>query len=344
VADFQSAINEFQERLLAQGEAKAASAHHRLPQFYLRGFLGQDNHLRLFDPRTGESRFMGTKKAFAEPGYYTIRIGDNDEPNAMVEELYGALENTAAPVHHRLVGGDSPAELSHEDRINYAAFLAAQITRGETFRELDREIADKMGKTLLEMNLARPKEEWEAIRTEAAAKGAEPPPELTDEVRETLAKGNFTFQHSPEFSIHLSLQAIPDLTYILADFSWHSVHFDEPCLFSNEHPVSYWRPPSPVDRFHGIGPMTANEVRIPLSPSVALVLVHPRFFYPDRRGRGSKRAAATINWWTWIFQRERTLIMSPDVAGHPLPLGDFFTVPFRAEGNSLRDPGAIIDH
>jgi hypothetical protein len=272
---------ELEARLLATGAEKADAAQHRLPQFYLKSWAGRSGKLRLLDPATGKSEHQPPKKAFAEDGYYTVRLGENDEPNALIEELYAMIENDAAPAHRRLVAGSSPAELTIKERIYYAGFLAAQVTRGENFREADRRFADESGKAMIRLRLAH----WDEIRAAAFARGDEPPPELSAEGRQLAAEGQYSVEHSPELTAHLSLAAVPELSYLLADFAWHAVHFDEPCLLTSEHPVSYWRPPEQARvMMGGIGPMTAQEVRVPLSPTVALVLVNPAFFpHKDRR-------------------------------------------------------------
>jgi hypothetical protein len=103
--------------------------------------------------------------------------------------------------------------------------------------------------------------------------------------------------------------------------------FDEPCLFSSEHPLSYWRQPSPMDRSYGIGPATADEVRLPISPTRALVLTppepslkpfdHSRY---ERANRGNVAAARRLNWGTLTFGPSERLLLGPHVATHPLPV------------------------
>jgi hypothetical protein len=95
---------------------------------------------------------------------------------------------------------------------------------------------------------------------------------------------------------------------------------------SSEYPLSYWREPSPTDHMYGIGPATADEVRLPISPTHALVLTPPE---PgrnpfDRSNRehtyaGTRAAARRLNWGTLTFPPSERLLLSPDVEQHPLP-------------------------
>ncbi len=313
-----------EQRLLAAGRVKAGASHHRLPQFYLRQWAGRDGRLLLIDPATGEESRPTPKQAFAEEDYYTV-VDDNLEPTALAEELYAVIENDAARVHRRLVNGVDPASLNVEDRVYYAAFLAAEVTRGEAFREFDRELAEKVGGEMLKIQASRPQEEWDRIRAEAAERGEELP-EMTDELRESILRGDVVVQHSDEFRLLLSLKGVPELSYVLADMTWHLVDLPEPWLLTCEHPVTYWRPWSPADQFMGIGPMTSDEVRFPVSPSVALVLTHPRFMDKPRRGRGVRETAERLNFWTVFFEAKRPIVLNPNLK-HVLPTGSLQALP-----------------
>lgn len=327
-----------EDRLLAAGRAKAGTSHHRLPQFYLRQWAGREGRLLLIDPATGNGSTPTPKQAFAEEGYYTV-LDDDLKPTALAEEVYAMIENDAARVHRRLVNGVDPAVLTVEDRVYYAAFLAAQVTRGEAFREFDSELGEKIGGEMLKIEASRPRADWDRIRAEAAERGEELP-EITDDLRESILRGDYIVQHSDEFRLLLSLQAIPELSYVLADMTWHLVDLPEPWLLTSEHPVTYWRPWSPADQFMGIGPMTSDEVRFPVSPSVALVLTHPKFMDEPGRGRGVRETAERLNFWTVYFEAKRPIVLNPDLT-HVLPTGSLEAPP---GGEVARARGRIITH
>jgi hypothetical protein len=322
VADpLEAAEAEMVERVMRAAREKADSAHHRLPQFYLRGFAGENGRLSLLDPATGQSKSTAPRNAFVEKGYYTVRDEDFQRV-ALAEVLYEDFENRAARVHRNLIGGGSPADLSTKGRSYYAFLLAAQVTRGETFRDFDRDLAEKLGRDVLRLKAAHSTSWWDRFQAEMAKQGEDLPDCSREQFVEFIEREEYTLRHSPEQTMELSLSSLRDLAGIFFEFAWHTVQFDEPCLFSSEEPLSYWRAPNEGFVGRGIGPATSDEIRLPLSPTVALVLTHPRFELPHRAGRGGARAAAWINYWTWAFRSDCTLVLCPDISRHPLPTAE----------------------
>jgi hypothetical protein len=207
--------------------------------------------------------------------------------------------------------------------------MSLQVTRGRQHREMMQNITDALGRDMLRMAATQPPEYWEKAGAEwhADPSGPEPPPPLTDEQRKMLIEGTaFEIKPSREHVIEMSFVALEQMTFMFMAMTWRLVVFDEPCLFTSEHPVSYWRPPSPMDRMYGIGPATSDEVRLPISPTRALVLT------PTEPGRnlfdlskyeqiyaGDRAAAKRLNWWTLMFPASERLRLSPDVAEHPVP-------------------------
>lgn len=68
--------------------------------------------------------------------------------------------------------------------------------------------------------------------------------------------------------------AVGKLGPTLGRMHWSVEHCRKPMLLTSDRPVMSWRPPSPRDRYEGIGIETAHEVRLPLSPSELLVMRH----------------------------------------------------------------------
>ncbi|HEU5062429.1 MAG TPA: DUF4238 domain-containing protein [Solirubrobacterales bacterium] len=319
--------------------AKAASAHHRLPQFYLRAFTGRNGRIDLLDPGTGSRRSVSPRNAFAETGYYTVRDVDL-EPIALMEVLFEDFENHAARVYRFLVNGGSPADLDVKARSYFAFLMAAQITRGNSFRDFDKEAAETLGKQVLQVGAAHSEEWWDLFMAEMKASGEDLPEVSREQYVEFIERDEYTLGHSPEHLTEAMLSPIKDLAEIFFEFDWHTVHFEKPSLLTAEEPISYWRPPSPSLMFRGIGPLTSDEVRLPLTPKVALVLTHPRLGFGDRAGSGGQKAAARLNYLTWSFRPNQPLVLCPDTAHHPLP------GPVEYHGiDHLRPftPGPIID-
>jgi hypothetical protein len=326
------------EWVMRVAREKADSEHHRLPQFYLRGFAGKQGRLKLLDPTTGETRSEAPKNTFVEEGYYTIE-DEQLQRLALAEVAYEDIENHASRVHRLLLGGTSPAELNVEQRSYYAFLLGVQITRAERFRAMDAEMADKLGKTMLQMKAAHADSWWDRFQADTAD-SEEDLDVSRDQFVEFVERGEYTLSHPKAFTANLSLSVVRDLADVFFHFDWHVVHFEEPCLFTAEEPISYWVPPERSFPERGIGPLTSNEVRFPMSPNAALILTHPGLGYADRAGTAGAKVAAWLNYWTWAFHGDRTLVLSPDTPSHPFPVNELIPMPGLDVGVATRP---IID-
>jgi Protein of unknown function (DUF4238) len=318
------------ERVMRTAADKADADHHRIPQFYLKRFSGKAGKLQVVDPSTGATQLLLPKEAFAEEGYYTGRLGDDQEPLALVEVLYESIEVAAAPAIRRLTKGVSPAELSLDELGKIAEFMAAQMTRGESFKRTTDDWIDEVSKTMLKMKAAHAGDAWPEF---LKSLGESEDLMTAEEFVESIDKGSFTVRPSPEQLLNLRLVAVEEMAAIFAQMSWHCIRFDDPCLFTSEEPVTYWREPSPGSEFLGIGAATTDEVRIALSPRLALVLVHPRWAFENGQLKGTREEAALLNFGNLIFRSGFPIVRSPDVVHHPLPRSMFrdsrFMPPFR---------------
>ena len=83
------------------------------------------------------------------------------------------------------------------------------------------------------------------------------------------------------------------LATLFAHMRWQILRFDGCLLAYSDHPVVVW--PMDVTRSapfarQGLGPLTALEIRVPISPSAAILMTwvdrrrHPRI--PQRRSSG----------------------------------------------------------
>ena len=92
------------------------------------------------------------------------------------------------------------------------------------------------------------------------------------------------------------------LVDVFGSMRWHLIEFDEPLLAISDHPVTAWplgveyRPPEPTPT--GMGILNFLEVRVPISPTLALLMT-----WQDRPDTpdivvGSEEIAANINAFT----------------------------------------------
>lgn len=293
----------------------------------MRPFADARSRVRVVARATGDEFTTGTANVFVERDYYTVSSVDAEDDPALIEGLYSQVEGVAAPIFEQLRDGEFPLE--GQSRSEFASFMALQVSRGRMFRDFMDRVTDDMGRMMLRMAADAPEGYWEAKRAawEANPEGPEPPPPLSERDRQMLREGKaFDIKPSREHVIEMSFAHLEEMTFVLMAMTWRLVVFDEPCLFTSEHPLTYWREPSPMDRMYGIGPATADEVRLPISPTRALVLTPPE---PGRKPfdrsehersyAGTRTAARRLNWGTLTFPPSERLLLSPDVAQHPLP-------------------------
>jgi hypothetical protein len=306
---------------------KPTRQHHYLPQMYQRPFANPTGAVRVLHVDGTRDYTTGTAVAFVEKDYYTVASVDAEEDRRVIERgVYGEAEKIAAPAHRHLVEGVFP--LDPQERMDFAGFMALQKTRGPGFREFSDYATNQMGKAM-QMGMAMaPDDYWIAKRAEWEAdpsSGPEPPGPFTKEQKDKLARGEMlSLVSTKQGAVEMSFVAFEQMTNIFYMMDWALITFEEHWLFTGPEPLNYWRRPTGIPDFRGIGPVTADEVQIPISPTSALVLTHPpRRTDPatvgdrDRVLQGDHAAARRINWVTLLWND--VLLMPPDATEHPLP-------------------------
>jgi hypothetical protein len=293
----------------------------------MRAFANAKEQVRVIQRSTGKEFTARTVNVFVERDYYTTSSVEAEDDHGLIEGLYSKVESVTAPIYERLRDGDFP--LGGQDRAEFASFMALQLSRGRMFRQSMDDLTDQMGRMMLRVAAEVQPEYWEAKRAEweANREGPEPPAPLSDRERQMMREGTaFDIKPSREHVVEMSFAHIEEMTFLLMAMTWRLIVFADPCLFSSEHPISYSREPSPMDRMFGIGLATADEVRLAISPTRALVLTPPE---PGRKPfdisehehtyAGDQVAAERVNWGTLSFPPSEQLLLSPHVAQHPLP-------------------------
>jgi hypothetical protein len=300
--------------------------HHLLPQFYMRSFANARGQVRVVARDTGREFIAKTTKAFAERDYYTVASERAEDDHALIEGLHSRIEGIAAPIFEQLREDAFP--LSAQDRSEFASFMAAQVTRGRNFREAVHNTGDRIARGMLRSAADAPSGYWEKKRAEweASRKGPEPPPPLTGYERTMLREGHFDIVLSREFVVGMSFAHLDEMTVLLDAMDWRLVRFRQPCLFTSEHPVTYWRGPSSTRIITRVGPAIADEVRFALSPSRALLLTRSEANQTacdadenEHIYSGNEATARLLNWGTLTFPASKRLLLRPDVGIHPLP-------------------------
>ena len=116
------------------------------------------------------------------------------------------------------------------------------------------------------------------------------------------------------FTMHAMVRDLPQLANVLLRMRWRLWRFREPCLFTGDQPVAYWRHGDSPRFFDGIGPLTAEQVRFVLDPRHVLVLTWEGGTDDERVVERGARVAAAVNRFTgrWC---EHELYCHPELAG-----------------------------
>ena len=297
--------------------------HHLLPRFYLRLFADERERMTVV-PRAGangpQTTYTATvENVLVERDYYAIR-DEEGERSQVVEEALGRLEGAAATAVRALL--DEGLVLSDELRAAWSEFMAVEVTRGRQFRESLGNFTSEVARSMLEVTAANAPDEYFAqMSAEMVARGDEPLPDSPEEIRRALTNREaYEIVPSQEYLIELSLASVRELTNIFFQMSWKLLRFGEDCLFTCDHPVIYWRRPQDPLPFSGIGPITSDEVRVPLSPRTALILVHPMQVeeVEDAEYGAGETVARTLNRDVLFWPSSRQWLMRPGVR-HTLP-------------------------
>lgn len=205
----------------------------------------------------------------------------------------------------------------------FAAFMAVQVTRGRQFRETWTDAVSEIGSLLVRATAAHASDDYfERRSADRVARGDSPLPPMTPELRAPLRDDpGIEVLPTKEHLVRTSFASVEKMAQIFFVMSWKLIRFSEPCLFTCDHPVSYWRESSEHDHLYGIGPLTAHEVRLPLSPEAMLIGVHPPAVgeQADAEHNGSEQIARCINRDLLSWPSAKQWLAHPDVAGHPLP-------------------------
>ena len=200
--------------------------------------------------------------------------------------------------------------------------MAVQVTRGRQFRESYGAFTSDLARSMLAVTATNAPDEYFAhVSAELVARGDEPLSGSPEEIRRALMdRDAYEIVPSQEHLIEMSLVAVRELTDIFFQMSWKLLRFVDDCLFTCDHPVIYWRRPEDPLPFSGIGPITSNEVRVPLSPRTALILVHPLQVEQaeDAEYGAGEAVARTLNRDVLLWPSSRQWLRRPGLR-HALP-------------------------
>lgn len=281
---------------------------HLVAQLYQRGFAakaGKIWQVHVLNRATGEGGLRNVRNVFKRRDWNTV-IGDDGEPDFGVEEALAThVDDPAAPALAELRAGNFP--LDPEEEVALVRFMAAQLVRGREVRENLSQVMGQTQRQLLRLAAQHYTDEhWERLLGEVPT---------ADEIR-LLAENEKHVDLQPTTAALLNalFASVDEYAELLAQRKWTLVSFDQPSLFSGEHPVVHI-----IGAAGGYGIGTAERFHFPISTNRSLILSPPWSHWPEQAVHGTTELAGRLNWATFTHPANDELLMHPEVAHHPLP-------------------------
>ena len=228
---------------------KAKKHTHVTPRVYLRRFAADG---LLIAERTGcEPEPIGVPEVAVRKRFYTLKRSDGTSSNE-VENSLGILENRVTAAFRAVDRGALP--LDSETKAVLAEFIGVQMTRGVRYREM-------------RSDHIKQSEDW--LREHVRAlflKHA--PSERASEADDYASNYDLSRLETQESVVQAGIGTSIILTNALVNMCWTIVGFDKPVLLSSDQPVVSWYAPHRAGPW---APSVAVEIRVPLSPTRALV-------------------------------------------------------------------------
>lgn len=288
----------------------APRRHHVVPELYQKGFARQQGKgwfavvmIRATGERRGPTNITNI---FVERDYNTITDADGSLDFSVEQLLARYVEDASVPAFEALRAGHFP--LADADTFQLALFMAAQLSRGRGIRDSFRSglgEAMSMALTLAAQNASD--EHFESVLGHP----------LSQEERQRLINNreHMTIEPTNAALLNAALSSVEKIADILLKRVWTLVVFEEPCLFTGEHPFVHINPRG--DRM-GYGIATAQRLYMPVSTTAGLVLSHPWSGWEETVVHGNG-LARRLNWAILTHPANNELLLHPDISGHPLP-------------------------
>lgn len=250
---------------------------HIVPAFYQRSW-GQEQMIAVHDLEGRCSQLSIKREAGVRGPYYRRTRPTGDETDD-IEASLASLENVAARSLREIV--NDGADLTTDRKARLASFLAAQMLRGPAhFAQREERLRSFVG-DIDESGFTR-----DALR------------EAGGEIERARTR-LLGVLLDPTYKFLEMLKGTNRLATCLVNMRWHLLEFDELSLATSDHPVVVWplelTNSKPFDEPFA-GPLGALEIRVAVSPSLAILLNWADG--PDLDCRGtlcSARAARELN-------------------------------------------------
>ncbi len=272
-------------RILWLVAEKVKKHTHVTPRAYLRRFAAGG---LLVAERTGrEPEPIGVPEVAVRKNFYTLKRSDGTSSNE-VENSLGTLESKVVAAFMAIDRGALP--LDPEAKAVLAEFIGVQMTRGVRYREM-------------RSDHIKQNEEWirERVR-ELFLEHA--PSERASEADDYASSYDLSRLETRESMVQAGIGTGIILTNALVNMCWTIVAFDKPVLLGSDQPAVCWYAPHQAGPW---APALAVEIRVPLSPTQALVASWHDEADRSHALHGALVAALSMNHYTarqaadWVY-------------------------------------------
>lgn len=262
---------------------------HIIPRMYQRAFA-VDDRVAVHVDGGSECVVMPTRNAGTRSRYYR-RTRRDGQPIDDIEASLAVVEDRASAPLAQLIAGES---MTVERKGTVAQLLAVQMVRGPAFFEQREDLLRPLLQGL----------EAKEFRPKGLA--------LVGGDLELARRKVLDLYLDPTQRFVTMLTSSVKLATLLAYMRWQILRFEGSVLAYSDHPVVVWPMDmtlsAPFDR-QGLGPLTALEIRVPISPSVAILMTWVDRSDDTHVSLGAE-AAAELNAFT-VAQADRQWMHIP---------------------------------
>lgn len=314
--EYEQAVVEFVAKARSPLAAGDPRRHHFIPKFFLRRFADERDQLNVVSlaEGAGNPRPTAVTNIAVTRDFYTTVDEDIGE-TVVVERILALADAEASGALASLADGVTP--LTPKDRADLAVWLGLLQVRDPFSRRRNEALADQLFK--MQMSIDRNEHE-QATEPRAEVEDPDlPPMPLGPEDLDS-------FEISPHQNqmIAAMLEIGMELGAFFATRFFTCLRFAEPGLVLTDRPLYLYRKPEHHNPYLGVGPVTADEVWLPIDRRTLLILHGDEVI-----GDGMRNAPADLS----IDQMNQALVSSTylELYCHPDDLG-------RLEGLELPDP------
>lgn len=246
---------------------------HYLPQFYLKGFSQDGEHVYIYDKKAGDRgviRYQTTIEVAHQNHFYTYRTKKGTKEN--LEDLFGQFEGAAAAIIEKV---HEKREIVPEEKEKLALFVAFLYTRTPAFKARTEEMHSKAGEKISRMMIKMtPKESLKKFFKEKEGK------EFSDAEIDDLVdfatnpkRSKIKFDFPNEYWIKIMLKLGADIAPAFYGMDWLFLFTSQPYAFITSDNPFLLIPPEDYDRFWGVGLLTPKARKvIPLRSDMCLMM------------------------------------------------------------------------